>query len=134
MREGASSLFRAFRLMTNPPPGMTSRDALHEASKLMLAGAATAAGISVEEAVARALTGFPFADVIVSVVLGLATGLATVVSFCYALDKLDLFGAVAGRRDGHVWARLLEDATEAARATDKGLAEFMASHGEYLAS
>jgi hypothetical protein len=133
IREGASSLFQAFRMLMDPPPGMTSGDALHEASKLLLAGAATTAGVLVEEAIARALMGFPFADVIVSVALGLTTGLATVL-LCHALDRLDLFGAVARRRDGHVRARLLEDATEAARATDDGMAGFLAVHGEYLAS
>jgi len=124
-REGAASLFGALGMLVSPPPGTTWRDRLHEALKIMTAGVAVAAGILVEEAIARALTGVPFADILAPLSVGLLTGLSTVF-LCHLIDRADLFGAVARQRDRHVHRRILEDATQAADAAENTLSRFLA--------
>ena len=124
-REGASALFGTLGLLVNPSQGMPLRDRLHEASKIATAGAAVAAGILVEEAIARALTGVPFADLLAPLAVGLLTGLSTVF-LCHLLDRADLFGAIAGQRERHVQERLLTDATQDANAAEDSLARFLA--------
>jgi hypothetical protein len=124
-REGVTALVRALGMLVNPPQGMTLSDRLHEASKIATAGAAVAAGILVEEAIARALTGVPFADILAPLSIGLLTGLSTVF-LCHLLDRADMFGAIARQRDRHVQGRLLAEATQAADAAENTLARFLA--------
>jgi hypothetical protein len=95
IREGIMSLLRAVRLLVSRPNGMTKRQALHEASKVLVGAVGVAAGIALEEVISKQLLaiGLPFvADAagaaIAAVVTAVCTGFAV-----YVLDKADLFNA-----------------------------------------
>jgi hypothetical protein len=105
IREGFFSLLKAIKMLVNPPEGMSSAQAAHEATKLIASGLTIAGGILLEEAIDKLIKGAPFlepfADVLTTVAVGMATGLATVF-IVYALDKLDLFGVNALERHEQV--------------------------------
>ncbi|GAB6081917.1 hypothetical protein JCM30471_08310 [Desulfuromonas carbonis] len=105
IREGFFSLLKAIKMLVNPPEGMSSAQAAHEATKLIAAGLTIAGGVLIEQAIDNLIGKIPFldqfADVLTSVVVGMATGLATVF-IVYALDKLDLFGVNAIERHEQV--------------------------------
>ena len=122
IREGLFSLLRAVKMLLLPPEGMTPQQAAHEASKLIAAGLTIAGGIMLEEAIDKLITAVPplkpFADVFTTVLVGLATGLATTF-LVYSLDKLDLFGVNASDRYLHVLAQLEADLNALFAETDK---------------
>ena len=118
IREGTMSLVSAIKLLLWPPEGFTPAQALHEASKVLLTGAVITGGILLDELIAKlpVVQGIPFGGTISSVVVGVVSGFVMVCGV-YLLDKLDLFGAIAGQRQDHVFKVLgarFEDAYERA--------------------
>jgi hypothetical protein len=109
IREGFFSLIRAIRLLLFPPPGMTLAQAAHAATKLIAGGVVTAAGIALEEAfekwLAASVVLSPFAGHISTVVVGVVTGLLTVL-IVYLVDRIDMFGVNEAERQEHVLTRL----------------------------
>lgn len=101
IREGIFSLLSAVRLLLRPPPGMTLDQAAHEATKLVAAGLAVSGGVILEEAVEKAIASVaflaPVAPFISAVLVGIVTGLVTVLAVHW-IDTADLFGAVANAR------------------------------------
>ncbi|WP_313170373.1 hypothetical protein [Massilia oculi] len=95
IREGLLSLLRAVRLLWMRPKGMTRRQAMHEASKILVGALMLTAGIALEELISKQLAaiGLVFiADAagaaIAAVITAVCTGFAV-----YMLDKADLFSA-----------------------------------------
>lgn len=110
IREGLMSLLGAIKLLLSPPEGMSIREAAHEASKLFTGGLIVAGGIMLEEAVQKSIISFlpfaaPFAPIVTTVLVGLATGLATVFSV-YFLDKNDFFGTEKDNKHEFITAKL----------------------------
>lgn len=108
IREGFFSLLRALKLIVSPPEGMSSRQACHEATKLIATGLTIAGGLLLEEGVEGylmgQLAGTPLAAIVPAasaVCVGMATGLVSVF-LVYALDKIDLFGAEREARHTHI--------------------------------
>jgi len=112
VREGANSVVQAGALVLSPPEGMDKTLALHEASKLLVAGAAIAGGIVLEEAILTSLqsTGVgvalgvllqPLALVLAGLVAGIGTALAA-----YALDQADILGVKSEDRHQQLMAGL----------------------------
>ena len=91
IREGFGSLCKAFKLLLNPPQDMTKEDALHESSKLFATGIVLSGGILLEETISKYMGNIPFGDKITAVIMGIITGLTTIV-VVYMIDKLDLLG------------------------------------------
>lgn len=95
LREGALSLLRALKAVIFPPEGMSLSDALHEASKIVLAGGIIVGGVVLEEVVDAHVHLIPgvgiFAGIATAVIVGALTAMATAMSV-YLLDKLDIFG------------------------------------------
>ena len=121
IREGFCSLLRAFKMLVVPPDGMTRNEAAHEATKLIAAGLAISGGILLEEVVSKLLLSVPLlapiCDIISTVLVGLATGLGTVL-LVYLIDKLDFFGANGKRHNEAMMQQLSEMVEEAESATD----------------
>jgi hypothetical protein len=110
IREGALSLLRAFKLLLFPPEGMTRQEAAHEATKIVAAGLAVAAGLGVEEFVSKSLMILlpllaPLADSIATVIVGILTGIGAAI-LVYLLDKIDFFGVNRKRKHKLVMAEL----------------------------
>jgi len=91
IREGFSSLCKALKLLLNPPKEMTMKEVLHEASKLFAVALVTSGGILIEEHISKYMDKIPFGDKITSVIMGIITGITTVV-VVYMIDKLVLLG------------------------------------------
>jgi hypothetical protein len=121
IREGGRSLLRAVMLLANPPDGMSSREAVHEASKIILAGAIVIGGVALDEIVSKWTAGIPLADTVTTVIVGLATGLGTVLG-TYMIDKVDLFGVIGDARQNYVVAALSHRFDDAATAIEDTLA------------
>ena len=117
------SLLRAAKLLLNPPEGMTLQQAAHEASKLILAGVVIIGGIALEEIVSKWTDSIPLGGAISAVVIGLVTGLGTVLG-AYMIDKIDFFGVIADARQGHVISSLTQRFDDAHRTIDDCLAAF----------
>lgn len=111
LREGAQSLVGALRVLVMPASAISWRERVHEASKILLAGAMMVSGLALEEWLSLQLLAVPWlaplATVLVPVLLGAFTAIATTFAV-YLLDKADLLGVVAQRRIAGV-ARLLDD-------------------------
>ena len=105
IREGLLSFLRAVAMVVSVPEGMTRYEALDAAVKLMATAVLAACGIALEEVIERGLQGWPLADLIVPVVLGIVVGLATA-AVVFLLDQLDIFGVQEKRRRVFVLAEL----------------------------
>ena len=105
IREGLMSFLRAIAMVVSVPEGMTRYEALDAAVKLMATAVLAACGIALEEVIERALQGWPLADLIVPVVLGILVGLATA-AVVFLLDQLDIFGVQEKCRRDFVFAEL----------------------------
>lgn len=91
IREGIFSLFRAVKMLINPPENMTYEEAMHEASKLLATGVLISLGLLLEEYVDKLIIEptpilKPYADVITTILIGTLTGLAVTMTVYY-LDK-----------------------------------------------
>lgn len=90
---------------------MNSADAWDAALKIIVAGAGTLGGITLEEALGKALAGVPILTPIAStlslILAGIVSGVATSVAL-YALDKWDPFGARDLKKRRHIRQKLEE--------------------------
>ncbi|NDV24732.1 hypothetical protein [Desulfovibrio sp. JC022] len=96
IREGFLAFLKAIKMLLFPPENMTWIEAAHAATKILTGGVILAGGIMIEEIVEETILSIlpilaPFASIISSVLLGLATGLTTIFA-AWLLDKADLFG------------------------------------------
>jgi len=93
IREGMFSLYRAIKMLLFPPEGMSSEDAMHEAKKLMASGVIISLGVLAEEVIDTMIKTTvalePFADIITTVFVGAATGLAVTMTVYYIDKKKD---------------------------------------------
>jgi hypothetical protein len=101
IREGFNSLVHAVKLLLFRPEKMTSQQALHEASKILVGAGVLVGGIALEEVVSKQLTLVPGLGVIAepatAAIVGAVTAIAT--SFAvYLLDQADFFGVQAEAR------------------------------------
>lgn len=91
IREGILSLFKAIKLIVNPPKEMSSGDVFFEATKIIGAAITTIIGLLMEEAVEDFIKSIPFltpfASFIAPVITATITGIATVF-VVYAIDSL----------------------------------------------
>lgn len=101
IREGFVSFVKAMAMVVSVPEGMTRSEALDAAVKLMATAFLTACGIALEEM----MQGWPMADLIVPVVLGIVVGIATA-AVVFQLDQWDIFGVQEKRRRVFVLAEL----------------------------
>ena len=101
IREGFMSLLRAVKLLVARPDGMTMREALHEASKILVGALGLIGGIALEEVVSKQLALVPGVGLVADAAGAAIAGsiAAIVTSFAvYLLDKMDLFNVVADAR------------------------------------
>lgn len=105
IREGVFSLFKAVRMVLFPPENMTSREAYHEASKLLAAGGGVIAGVALETHIKTFLEGIPFlcklASILTAVFVGSFTAIAVAFA-AYLIDRMDLLGVIKIKRDAYV--------------------------------
>jgi len=91
IREGILSLFKAIKLIVNPPKEMSSGDVFFEATKIIGAAITTIIGLLMEEAIENFIKSIPFltpfASFISPVITATITGIATVF-VVYAIDSL----------------------------------------------
>lgn len=111
IREGIFSLVRAVKILLTRPEGMTWREAAHEATKIIASGVVVVGGIALAEWLDLQIKLVPpleiVSDILVRVVSGVATGI--VAAFVvYAIDKLDLFGAMASNKHDFVMGRFAD--------------------------
>lgn len=112
IREGFFSLLKALKLLFSPPKDMTYKEAMHEASKLLVAGAIIGIGIAVEDTVEKFIIASipflaPFADIISTVFICLISGLTTTL-LVFLIDKLDIFGVNKKNKIDYVLNQLNE--------------------------
>jgi len=105
IREGFMSLLRAVKLLLVRPEGMTTREALHEASKVVVGTLGLVGGIALEEVISKQLALVPGVALVAepagAAIAGALTAILT--SFAvYLLDKMDLFNVVADARHAAV--------------------------------
>lgn len=95
IREGFLSLLRAIKLLVLRPEEMSPRQALHEASKIMVGAGIVIGGIALEEIVAKHIALVPglgvIAEPLTAAIVGSLTAIATAVAV-YFIDKADLLG------------------------------------------
>jgi len=97
IREGFFSLFKAIKLLLNPPADMTRSQLFHEVGKLIIGGSIISIMILAEEAIDKfppivAIRKIPFiGDFLSAVLFGLLTAIFTSLAL-WGWDKLDLFG------------------------------------------
>lgn len=88
LNEGVHALLKAVKILINPPKGMTKKEALLEASKIISASVITTIGVILTESFVSYLltTPFaPFAHLIGGVLGGILTGIVSV-TVVYAID------------------------------------------------
>lgn len=111
IREGIFSLVRAVKILLTRPDGMTWREAAHEATKVIASGVVVVGGIALAEWLDVQIKLVPpleiVSDILVRVVSGVATGLVAAFAV-YAIDKLDLFGAMAANKQKFVMGRFAD--------------------------
>lgn len=98
IREGFFSIFKALKIMTNPPPGLTLKEACHEASKLIATGAVVSIGILLDEVIEKLIISTPiigplltpFAKVLSEVTSGILIGVTSAL-VVYLIDRIDIF-------------------------------------------
>ena len=101
IREGFLSLVRAIKLLLLRPDGMSKREVLHEASKIVVGAGILVGGIALEEVISKQLALVPgigmIADAATAAIIGSVTAIATTFAV-YLLDKADLFKVNADSR------------------------------------
>lgn len=110
VREGLLSLLRAIKLLLLRPESMTRRQALHEASKVLVGAGILVGGIALEQVVATQLQSLGlglFADTLTAALVGALVAIATGFAL-YLLDRADIFNVNACARDAAV-SKLLDE-------------------------
>jgi hypothetical protein len=99
IREGFGSLVRAVKLLIMRPQGMTRRQALHEASKVIVGTVALVGGIALEEVLSKWLAPvlFAAAEPAAAVLAGALTAICTGFAV-YLVDKADILNVNAEAR------------------------------------
>ncbi|KAB2865576.1 MAG: hypothetical protein F9K39_01250 [Exiguobacterium chiriqhucha] len=90
INDGVTGLWSAFKLLCQPPEGMTSQTAIKEATKLVVAAVATTVGVLLTESFVTYLQTTPFAmfaQLIGGLIGGILTGIV-VATLMYAIDEL----------------------------------------------
>jgi hypothetical protein len=108
IREGMFSFVRAVRVIVTRPDEMTLREAMHEASKLVLAGGLVVGGVMLEEVILRQLQAFGLgvvADIATAAIVGSIVAIAIALS-AYTIDRLDLLGVQQEKRQTRIIERL----------------------------
>lgn len=125
IREGVFSLAKAMKVLVMPPEGLTFGQAAHEATKLAFAGGIIIGGIALEEILLKQLQaiglGF-FADIAVTLIVGALTAIAVALT-TYALDRLDLFGAIAIERQAASMAAMEDSILQSTASIESLMAE-----------
>lgn len=118
IREGLMSLLQAIKMVLFPPAGADSAQVWHEALKLIAAGVIVAGGVLLEELVTKV---FPGSALVSGVVTAVLTGFATAIVM-YGLDRLDLFGSMAGQRQTFLFQELDKQVATAMAGAEGSLA------------
>lgn len=106
IREGGVSLFQAIKTFINPPNNLTTKQAAHEAIKILSSGLVVSGGIMLGEIIFKTFDAIPIIGPIVqTVVVGLITGIGALL-VAYLLDKLDLFGVQEHEKLDFICGRL----------------------------
>lgn len=108
IREGMFSFVRAVKVIVTRPDEMTLREAMHEASKLVLAGGLVVGGVLLEEVILRQLQAFGLgvvADIATAAIVGSIVAIAIALS-AYTIDRLDLLGVQQEKRQTRIIERL----------------------------
>jgi hypothetical protein len=115
IREGFYSLVKAIKIICDPPDGMDSARAAHEASKIIAGGIVIVGGIGLEMEVDKliklSIVLEPLSDMITAVVSGALTGITTTFTV-YLIDKMDLLKVNSSERHKIIMNKLeanLED-------------------------
>lgn len=90
INDGVTGLWKAFKLLCQPPEGMTSQTAIKEATKLVVAAVTTTVGVLMTESFVTYLQTTPiapFAQIIGGLIGGILTGIV-VATLMYAIDEL----------------------------------------------
>jgi len=91
LREGMSSLWKAIKLMANPPEGMSAMEVAREVSKIFTAVVVTTVGMLLEGALNSFLTSTPalgpLAGILSPVLMGIITGIVAAL-LVYGVDRL----------------------------------------------
>lgn len=120
IREGAFSMVRALKMIVVRPEKMTLREAIHEASKLVLAGGIVIGGVALEEVIVRQLQAFGLglvADIATAAIVGTIVAIAIALS-AYTIDRLDLLGVQEEKRQTHIIGRLDENIFRSIQETE----------------
>ena len=91
IREGILSLFRAIKLLLNPPDDMSPDDLYFEVIKLISAAVITSIGVFLEEGLEKFLMTTvlaPIANIIAPILMGILTGISIAVVL-FTIDKLN---------------------------------------------
>jgi hypothetical protein len=108
IREGLFSFVHALKMIVTRPDKMTLREAMHEASKLVLAGGIVVGGVMLEEVILRQLQALGLglvADLATAAIIGSIVAIAIALS-AYTIDRLDLLGVQEEKRQTHIIERL----------------------------
>lgn len=109
IREGIFSLLKSLKMLFFPPKGLTLQQTAHESMKLLCSGGIVVAGVLLEEAVEKLITGIPFltpiAPAVTAVIVGSLTATAMALA-CYLLDQADFFGAIRRDKEAFIHQRL----------------------------
>jgi hypothetical protein len=112
LREGFNSVLRAFRTVILRPEGTTMADAKHEAVKVIFSGGVLCGAILLEEVIEKAISTVvvltPIATILSMALTGAITAL-TMILVSLMLDKLDLFGSMAAKKNDYVSQSLSND-------------------------
>lgn len=97
IRESMQSLWKAIKLMLNPPEGMSTIEIIREVTKIIAAIVTTGIGMLLEESVKGFIMSVPFlapiADVLATALTAIMTGIAGAL-IVYSIDRLfDWFGS-----------------------------------------
>ncbi|MGV7208559.1 hypothetical protein ACLB1G_11965 [Oxalobacteraceae bacterium A2-2] len=118
IREGFLSLLRALKLLLFRPKNMSRRQALHEASKIVVGAGVTVGGIALEEVVGKYMAALPGLGLVAgpatAAIVGSLTAIATTFAV-YMLDQADLFGVNAQARTEAVCGMLDQKMSDSAQ-------------------
>ena len=91
IREGMNGLWKAIKLMRNPPPGMSNIEVAREVTKIIAAVVTTSLGLIFEKSVESFILSIPllapFADTIAPALTAILTGIVTALVI-YGIDRM----------------------------------------------
>ncbi len=126
IREGVFSLLRALKMVLFPPEGMTFKEAMHEAMKLIASGGIIVAGIALEEMIEKMVMGIPLLAPIASLLSPAIVGSIAAIGIAltsYLINKMDLLGIVRIEQDRWIIGKLDQDIKKGIAECDRILEE-----------